>query len=309
VRRRGIASWWTATGPGLGWPARAALEQARSGYDLARQLFAQNRTVEALAAMDQATPLFRTLARDRPSYLPALGAALNLNGMILGELGRYGESLAILAEASDIHREPAATDRATFLGRYLASRYRYGTVLAAADRAHEAAQAYVEVVAGVRELAVRDGLGPYFDLLFGCLTQIGVDLAEGGRLPESLPYLREALDVCRALPAPDRERSFALTNYAEVLARLGDRDALPVVAAAVAAIPRLSGDAYPVATAYWTDAFVRLTFGADLPAALASAGLAVAGFRELAAADPVTHGADLRKAIGTEADIRAALSR
>ena len=100
-------------GPGPSGRVRPAL--AASLNNLAADLTDRGRPEEALAAIEEATGVYRELAAARPdAFRPALAASLSNLAVVAG-LGRREEALAAIQEAVSIHVELTARWPDTYL--------------------------------------------------------------------------------------------------------------------------------------------------------------------------------------------------
>jgi tetratricopeptide (TPR) repeat protein len=83
-------------------------ERAERLLDLSNRLGDLGRREEALAAIEQATGIYRQLAEARPdAFLPDLAMSLNNQSGRLGDLGRREEALAAIEQATGIYRQLA----------------------------------------------------------------------------------------------------------------------------------------------------------------------------------------------------------
>jgi len=83
-------------------------ERAERLLDLSNRLGDLGRREEALAAIEQATGIYRQLAEARPdAFLPDLAMSLNNQSGRLADLGRREEALAAIEQATGIYRQLA----------------------------------------------------------------------------------------------------------------------------------------------------------------------------------------------------------
>ena len=95
---------------------------AASLNNQSRRLADLGRREEALAAIDQATGIYRQLAEARPdAYLPKLAALLNNQSRRLADLGRREEALAAIEQATGIYRQLAEARPDTYLPKLATS--------------------------------------------------------------------------------------------------------------------------------------------------------------------------------------------
>src|SRR5277367_6494252 len=74
------------------------------------------RREEALAAIEQATGIYRQLAEASPdTFLPHFAASLNNQSRRLADLGRREEALAAIEQATGIYRQLAETSPDKFV--------------------------------------------------------------------------------------------------------------------------------------------------------------------------------------------------
>ncbi|WP_232630873.1 tetratricopeptide repeat protein [Methylobacterium sp. Leaf118] len=223
----GFAAVVAATLAGL---VKQAPEQAASLLSNAGGYLSQiGRREEALAAAQEATGLYRDLARARPdAFTPDLAVSLNNLGNRLSELGRREEALAAAQESVEIWRALAHARPETFTPDLAMSLNNLGNRLSELGRREEALAAAQEAVEIRITLASArpDTLTP--DLAVS-LNNLGNRLSELGRREEALAVAREATglyrDLARARPevfTPDLAGS--LNNLGNRLSELDCRE-------------------------------------------------------------------------------------
>ena len=120
-------------------------EVSRWSNNLSNHLSALGRREEALAAIQEAVAIYRSLAAARPeAFRPDLASSLNNLSTCLSDFGRREEALAAIEEAVAIRRV-LATDRPEAFGHRLASSLRnLSTCLSGLGRREEALAAIEE---------------------------------------------------------------------------------------------------------------------------------------------------------------------
>jgi tetratricopeptide (TPR) repeat protein len=295
----------------------AATRLARSLHTLSARLGDLGRREEALAVSEEATDIFRKLARSRlPRYAlrrrlrqltvrPDLATSLNTLSVRLADLGRREEALAASEEATDTYRELAIArafrpDLAMSL-RNLSNR------LADLGRREDALAAIQEAVTIRRKLAAARPDAFRLDLA-GALNVLSSGLAALGRTEEALAAIQEATQTYRELAAahPDAFRpdlAGALNNLSVHLADLGrTEEALAAVQEATQTYRELAAarpDAFrPELAGALNNLSVRLlTDLGRAEEALAAIQEATQIYRELAAARPDAFRPELARAL------------
>jgi hypothetical protein len=223
--------------------------------NLSIRLAGLGRREEALAAIEEATGVYRELAAARPdAFRPDLAASLTNLSNGLGDLGRREEALAAIEEATDIRLELAAARPDAFGPDLALSLNNLSGRLGDLGRREDALAASQDAVAIRRELAAArpDAFRPD---LAQSLNNLSVHLAGLGRQEEALAASQEATAIRRELAAarPDAFRpdlASSLTNLSIRLADAGRReDALAASQEAVAISRELA--------ARWPDAYRR----------------------------------------------------
>ncbi|MFI7028202.1 tetratricopeptide repeat protein [Microbispora rosea] len=211
-------------------------DRARWTGQLAVALSQIGRREEALATIEEATGLYRTLTATQPgAYLSALAMSLNNQSTCLADLGRREDALAAIEEAVGIRRTLASRPGADpELARSLNNQ---AIRLMELGRREEALAAIEEAAAIRRTLAeTRPAFLP--DLAVSLINQSNC-LAGVGRREDALAAIEEATALYRAL-AETRPDAFlpdlaaSLINQSTRLADLGRReDALAAIEEAV----------------------------------------------------------------------------
>ena len=281
----------------------AASRLARSLNNLSVRLAGLGRREEALAAIEEATGLYRELARARPdAFAPDLARSLNNLSVQLADLGRREEALAAIEEAVTLRRELARARPDAFGPNLPGSLNNLSLRLAGLGRREEALAAIEEATGLYRELA-RARPDAFAPDLARSLNNLSLRLAGLGRREEALAASEEATGLYRELARarPDAfgpDLAMSLNNLSLRLAGLGRREE------ALAAIEEATGLYRELARAR-PDAF-----GPDLAMSLNNLSLRLAGlgrreealaaseeatglYRELARGRPDAFGPDL----------------
>jgi Tetratricopeptide repeat/Anaphase-promoting complex subunit 5 len=271
--------------------------------NLSNRLAGLGRREEALAAIEEATGLYRELAAARPdAFGGRLGSALNNLSNRLSELGRPEEALAAIEEATGLYRELAAARPDAFGGRLGMALTNLSSRLSALGRREEALAAIEEATSAYRDLAAarRDAFLP--DLALS-LNNLASKVADLGRWEESLAASQEAAGLFRELAAANADSflpslAVSLNNQSTFLAGLGRwEEALAAGEEATGLYRELAAtrpDAFLPDLA-WSLNNLSHWLG-DLgrrEEALAASQEAVGVYRELAAARPAVFRADL----------------
>ena len=176
------------------------LAAALSGVGLT--LARLGRHEEALEPTTEAAELFRRLEKTNPAeFRSNLAGALQNLGEQLAALSRRREALAAFEEALALFRRLAEADPDAHLPKVAELLGRVADMLSATGRRTEAPAADEESVAILRRLA-RDE-PPYREILAPALNNLGLRLAEAGRLADAVAPAREALALHRDLAQED----------------------------------------------------------------------------------------------------------
>ena len=269
---------------------------ARSLNNLSNALAGLGRPEDALAAIQEATGIYRELAAARPeAFRPDLALMLaNLSALLAG-LGRREDALAASQEAVTIRRELAAVRPEGFRPELAAMLTNLAGDLADLGQPEDALAAGEEAAGIYRELAAAHPEEFRPDLAMS-LTNLAAMLAGLGRREDALAAIQEAVSIYRELAAarpeefrPDLAR--ALNNLSTDLADLGrPEDALAAIQEAVTIRRELAAarpDAFrPDLAGSLTNLSARLSGLARPEDALAAGEEAADIYRALAAARP-----------------------
>lgn len=177
------------------------------------------RREEALIASQEATELYRQLAKAHPdTFLEDLASALNNLGMMLAGLGSQEEALVATEEAANIRRGLAETQPQTFLPNLARTVNNLGTRFGRLGRRDEALAAAEEAAQLYRALAATNPVD-FQPELATTLNNLGMMLAAMGRREEALAATQEATRLDRSLAAT-RPDAF-LPHLARTLNNLG----------------------------------------------------------------------------------------
>ncbi len=228
---------------------------ARAGWlvNLSNRLGDLKEPEQALAAIEQATAIYRRLADDRPDeFLFNLGVTLSNESGRLGELHRWAEALDVVEQALAIYDQLAEKHPDEYLPAVAMSLNSLSNCLARLDRPQDALEAARQAAFIYRQLAEDNpGFVPHFAT---AMNNSSNRLASLGRWDPALAAIGWAVNILRQL-AEDRpdvyldELSRSLLNQANCLVHL-DRhpEALAPVEDAVSIrrnLVKLYGDAFP----------------------------------------------------------------
>ena len=176
---------------------------ARLLNNLSVYLSALGREEDALTANQEATSIYRQLARDYPSAFRCdLASSLSNLSVYLGALGREEDALAASEEAVTIHRELAEVRPDDSLANALNN---LANGLGHLGRWEDALAAIEEAIMIRRELAaarpddLRPDLAPSLHMLASSLNGLSIYLAELGRRENALTASEEAVTIHREL--------------------------------------------------------------------------------------------------------------
>jgi tetratricopeptide (TPR) repeat protein len=237
--------------------------------------------------------------------LPALASALEHLSGSLHRLGCYGDSLAAIEEAVEIHRQLAADDPAHSPNLAFALND-LGVELDRVGRPAESLAATEQAIEIYRQLAANDPAAHRAKLALA-LQNLSVQLGRVGRLADCLAPAEEAVEVYRQLATDNRAvhrlgLAMALQNLYVVLEQLGRHpDGLAAAEGAVEIYRQLAADNITVnplvlASAMEKVSIARGRLGHYTQAAAFAEG-AVEIYRQLAADNPRTHRPDLAFAL------------
>lgn len=225
-------------------PTDESPETERAAYasrklSLSRCLAASGRRDEALQTAQEATNLYRTLAKHNPgAYSPSLAMSLNNLALRLAEDGQRDKALKAAQEATDRYHDLAREDRELYDPNYATSLNNLAKYLAEDGQRDEALTTARKAVSIRRRLADQKP-AIYAPYLAMSLNNLAIYLSQVGQRRESLTTIRESISLYRRLadqsPAtyiPELAQS--LNNLALRLAEDGQHDeALKTVQEAV----------------------------------------------------------------------------
>ncbi|KAF7971922.1 hypothetical protein HWV62_19439 [Athelia sp. TMB] len=176
---------------------------------------------EALAAIQEAVRLLRTLAAERPQAFNAvLAGSLNNLSVDLSSHGRREEALAAIQEAVGLRRALAA-ERPDAFNAVLAESLNNLSVDLSSHGRHEEALVAIQEAVGLRRALAAERPAAFNAVLASSLNNLSVDLSSHGRHEEALAAIQEAVGLRRALAA---ERPQAFNDHlAESLNNLSNR--------------------------------------------------------------------------------------
>jgi tetratricopeptide (TPR) repeat protein len=288
--------------------------------NLGARLSGLGRREDALTATGEAVEIYRRLAATRPdAFEPDLAGSLNNLGGMLSGLGRREDALTATNRAVEIYRRLATAHPDTFEPDLARALNNLGNQLSDLGRREDALTATSQAVEIRRRLAATrpDAFEPD---LAAALNNLGARLSGLGRREDALTATSQAVEIYRRLAAtrPDAfepDLAAALNNLGMMLSGLGRReDALTATSQAVEIYRRLAAahpDAFEpdLARSLWTEAWVRVAVGSDLPGALGAVEEAVARYERLYAVVPAAFAGDLAGALSTLADVFEGLDR
>ncbi|MDG4834798.1 tetratricopeptide repeat protein [Solwaraspora sp. WMMD1047] len=202
---------------------------ARHSCTLAIRLANTGRREQALAPAEEATGIYRRLAKVNPdAYLPDLAASLNNLGMILSVLGRREQALAPAEESTGIYRRLAKVNPDAHLPNLAASLHNLGMILSVLGRREQALAPAEEAVTIRRRLAEANP-DAHLPNLATSLNNLGNRLSELGRREQALAPAEEATGIYRRLTKvnPDAHLpnlATSLNNLGMILSELGRRE-------------------------------------------------------------------------------------
>lgn len=242
---------------------------------------------EALAAVQEATAIWRRLAHDRPDrFEQRLGYALSNLSHVLAALGRTEEAVTPAREAVTIRRRLVDCGNDSVVWELAWSLSGLGRLYSDQGRLPQAVTLEEEAVSLRRRLAAEQPLR-FTDMLATSLSNLGVTYSRLGRFEEALVVEQEAVRLRRELAArtPDQfvqHLARSLTNLGLRCSDLGLLEsALDPTEEAVALLRPLA-------------AADRERFAPDLAAALATLGATRTDLgRDADAVGPATEAAEL----------------
>ena len=194
---------------------------------LSRCLAVSGRHDEALQTAQEATNLYRTLAKHNPAaYTPDLAASLNSLANYLDINGQQREALTIAQEATTLYRTLAEHNPATYTPDLAASLNNLASYLDSNGEQPEPLTIAQEATTLYRTLAEHNP-ATYTPDLAASLNNLAICLASNGQQREALQTAQEAVTIRRNLvehnPAvytPNLATS--LNTYANILERSGN---------------------------------------------------------------------------------------
>jgi Tetratricopeptide repeat len=204
-------------------------QRARRLVDLSVRLAGAGRREEALAAIEEATGIYRQLNEAQPdAYQPQLAISLNNQSLRLSGLSLRKEALAALEEATEIYRQLTKVNPEAFQVQLASSLNNQSSRLSDLGRKEEALEAIEEAAEIYRQLAqIRPKMFQHD--LATALRNKALRLAGMGRREEALITNDEATGIYRQL-AQTRPEAFepdlatALNSQAIFLASLARRE-------------------------------------------------------------------------------------
>ncbi len=287
--------------------------------NLGNRLSHLGRREEALAAAQEATRLYRTLAEARPdAFRPDLARPLNNLANTLRNLGRPEEALAAAQEAAEHYRALAEARADAFRPDLARSLNNLGTMLSDLGR-HEEALAAAQEAAGLYRTLAEARPDAFRPDLAGSLNNLGLMLGDLGRREEALTAAQESVAIRRTLAEarpdafrPDLARS--LNSLGTMLSDLGRHEEALAAAQEAAGLYRTLAEARP--DAFRPDLAGSLnnlgTILSDLgrrEEALAAAQEAAGLYRTLAEARPDAFRPDLAMSLNNLANRLGNLGR
>ena len=280
---------------------------AQSLNNLSNRLGDIGQREAALAAIDEATDICRTLSANGPHDFGAvLAMLLNNRAVHLSHLGQLEDALAANQEAVDICRALAA-DRPDAIGPDLAmSLTNLSNRLSDLGRFDEGLVSAEEATELYRHLAKKNP-EPFRANLAGSLNNLSGRLSKARRFEKALDAIEEGAYIYRDLAAgrPDAFRAalaMSLNNLSNRLSELGRSDrAIDEMQRAVALVRRLADDRPEFfrryLAMYLSNLSARLSDVGRQQDALDAIEEALAIRRDLAAARPDVSGPELSKSL------------
>ena len=221
----------------IGHPTADAPETDRATYasrqfSFSIRLAQTGRHIEALEAAQEATNLYRTLAKHDPAvYTPDLAASLNNLANRLAGNGQRHEALKTAQEGTNLYRTLAKHDPAVYTPDLAVSLNNLASYLASNGQRHEALKTTQEATNLYRTLA-KHNPAVYTPDLAAALNNLAIDLDDNGQEHEALQAAHEATNLYRTLAehnpaAHTPDLAVSLNNLAKSQAANGQqREAL-----------------------------------------------------------------------------------
>jgi tetratricopeptide (TPR) repeat protein len=201
-------------GPDLRAPGQDDEGRARAAAQESERLSNAGRTTDALASMQEAVGIYRSLTATSPErYLPDLGDSLSYLGVLLGDLGQHADALPVAEEAVKILRTVASANPSRYGPHLARSLSNLGMTLQQLGRFEEATAAQQEAVAIFRETGDRRSAGT-------ALSGLGVTLRQLERFEEAIAAQQEAVAIFRETGDRHAEGT-ALINLGTTLQEAG----------------------------------------------------------------------------------------
>ncbi|GAA1613925.1 tetratricopeptide repeat protein [Actinoplanes couchii] len=219
---------------------------AQLHMDYARRLSNAGQHTKAVLEYEEATAVYRQLARTDPAvHLSNLAMSLANLGSMLSQLGNHDEALIRVEEAIIILRPLAKRIPAAHLPNLASSVGNLGMIRSGLGHDHEALLLMEEAVVLNRKLARTDP-NEHQPNLAVSLTNLGNMLDRLGRHDDALPPAEEAVTIYRRLAKRDAavyspDLATSLTNFGIRLSQLGEYQlALPPTEEAVTIFRQLA---------------------------------------------------------------------
>jgi len=217
----------------IGQPTADAPETDRATYasrqfSFSIRLAQTGRHIEALEAAQEATNLYRTLAKHDPAvYTPDLAASLNNLANRLAGNGQRHEALKTAQEGTNLYRTLAKHNPAAYTPDLAMSLNNLASYLASNGQRHEALKTTQEATNLYRTLAKHNPTA-YTPDLAAALNNLAIDLDDNGQEHEALQAAHEATNLYRTLAkhnptAYTPDLAMSLNNLATYLASNGQR--------------------------------------------------------------------------------------
>ena len=216
----------------IGQPTADAPETDRATYasrqfSFSIRLAQTGRHIEALEAAQEATNLYRTLAKHDPAvYTPDLAASLNNLANRLAGNGQRHEALKTAQEATNLYRTLAKHNPTAYTPDLAMSLINLAIHLDGNGQPHKALQTAQEATNLYRTLAKHNPAAYTPDLAMS-LNNLANRLADNGRQREALTTAQEATNLYRTLAkhnptAHTLNLTKSLNTYADILERSGN---------------------------------------------------------------------------------------
>ena len=217
----------------IGHPTADAPETDRATYasrqfSFSIRLAQTGRHIEALEAAQEATNLYRTLAKHDPAvYTPDLAASLNNLANRLAGNGQRHEALKTAQEGTNLYRTLAKHNPAVYTPDLAMSLNNLASYLASNGQRHEALKTTQEATNLYRTLAEHNP-AVYTPDLAAALNNLAIDLDDNGQEHEALEAAQDGTNLYRTLAkhnptAYTPNLAMSLNNLATYLASNGQR--------------------------------------------------------------------------------------